>query len=143
MSGVGYCNGNQIPEQLAREPVCQAKAITRRFYCTTARSDAKQDERWETLEKRQYHADKAVEELQSDVASLKTVTQDRLWDDILGELEVKLKTKEILESGGRSTPLSASAPEFVSHASSGVLPGPGVGAVPHKMRPQLLGREAP
>ena len=59
-----------------------------------------------------------MEELRGDVASLKTVTQDRLRateemqsnlseelrttrealrDDILGELEVKLKTKEILE----------------------------------------------
>ena len=120
--------------------------------------------KWEALEKRQYHADKAVEELQSDITSLKTVTQDclrateemqsklseelhttreALQDDILGELEVKLKTNEILESGGKSTPLSAFAPEFVPHASSDVLPGSGVGAVPHKMHPQPFGGEAP
>ena len=103
----------------------------------------KQDERWEVLENRQYHTDKAVEEHQSDVASFKTVTQEALRDDILGELEVKLTNKEILESGGKSTPLSAFAPEFVPHASSHVLPGSGVGAVLHNMRPQPFDGEAP
>lgn len=46
-------------------------------------------------------------------------------------------------SGGKSTSLSAFAPEFVPHAFSDVSPGSGVGAVPHKMRPQPFGGEAP
>ena len=38
----------------------------------------KQNERWESIEKRQYRADEIVEALQSDVTSLKTVMQDCL-----------------------------------------------------------------
>ena len=124
----------------------------------------KQDERWENLEKRQYHADKAVEALQSDVASLKSVTQNRLRateemqsklseelrtirealrDELFEELEAKFTTRDHLEStlrGAKRSPLSASAPEFVP--SSEVVPGPGAGAA-HKMRPQPFDGDAP
>ena len=34
----------------------------------------KQDEQWENIEKQQYHTDRAVEALQSNIASFKTVT---------------------------------------------------------------------
>ena len=96
----------------------------------------KQNERWESLEKRQHQADSAVEALQNDIASLKTVTQDRLRateevqsklmkelhvtkdalrDELLGELETRFTTKEQLKSAinkssTRSSPLSVSAP---------------------------------
>ena len=108
---------------------------------TTQQQDLvqKQNERWESLEKRQHQADSAVEALQNDIASLKSVTQDRLRateevqsklvkelhvtkdtlrDELLGELETRFTTKEQLESAinkssTRSSPLSVSAPEFV------------------------------
>ena len=107
----------------------------------------KQDERWENLEKWQYQSDMAVEALQSDIASLKTVTQDRLRvteemqsklteelhatrealrSEIFGELEAKFTTKESAMHGAKSSSLSAFAPDFVP--SSDVLPGPGAGA---------------
>ena len=119
----------------------------------------KQDERWENVEKRQYQADKAVEALQGDIASLKTVTQDRLRateemqsklteemrvtrealrDELFGELEVKL---ESAMRSARSSPLSASAPEFVP--SSDVVPGPGPGVTHKVQRPQPFGGDAP
>lgn len=125
----------------------------------------KQNERWENLEKRQHQADSAVEALQNDIASLKTVTQDRLRateevqsklvkelhvtkdalrDELLGELETRFTTKEQLESAinkrsTRSSPLSVSAPEFVP--SSDVVPGQGVA---HRIQhPQPFGGDAP
>ena len=105
------------------------------------------------------------EALQNDIASLKTVTQDRLRateevqsklvkelhvtkdalrDELLGELETRFTTKEQLESAinkrsTRSSPLSVSAPEFVP--SSDIVPGQGVA---HRIqRPQPFGGDAP
>ena len=125
----------------------------------------KQNERWESLEKRQHQADSAVEALQNDIASLKSVTQDRLRateevqsklvkelhvtkdtlrDEFLGELETRFTTKEQLESAinkssTRSSPLSVSAPEFVP--SSDVVPGQS--AVHQIQRPQPFAGDAP
>ena len=114
-----------------------------------------QNERWESIEKRQFRADGIVEALQSDVTSLKTVMQDRLraaeetqsklteelhttraavTDDILWELEAKFTTKEQLEAtvcGAKSSLLRASAPTFIPSTippSTDVVSGPVMGA---------------
>ena len=127
----------------------------------------KQNERWESLEKRQHQADSAVEALQNDIASLKTVTQDRLRateevqsklmkelhvtkdalrDELLGELETRFTTKEQLESAinkssTRSSPLSVSAPEFVP--SSDVVPGQSAVHGHQIQRPQPFSGDTP
>ena len=87
-------NENKSPEQAARGTVRQAHGCDSAATSEQKQQHAEQEqqfaefttqqqelmrkqyERWGTIEKRQYHTDRAVEALQSDIASLKTVTQE-------------------------------------------------------------------